>query len=235
VRVSGYATALSPEAVQLAYQICVQGRADLALAPDESTGFVMTLLRLLAFEPATGPVAKPAGASVSPPAGLSGAPVKRATAPLMTPLPSVAGPPSSVVSTPREDAASPPVEIRDWPAFVAGMNLSGIALQLAAQTELKSLTGNEIVLAVPEASRHLTDKAYADKLKAAVEAALGKRVRMRFEFGAESTATLAAQEKRRRSETQASTEAAFRDDPFVQDVLERFNAKVRPDSIKPNE
>ena len=49
-----YAAALSPEAVQLAYQICVQGRADLALAPDESTGFAMTLLRLLAFEPATG-------------------------------------------------------------------------------------------------------------------------------------------------------------------------------------
>ena len=48
-----YAAAFSPEAVQLAYQICVQGRADLALAPDESTGFVMTLLRLLAFEPAT--------------------------------------------------------------------------------------------------------------------------------------------------------------------------------------
>ena len=78
------------------------------------------------------------------------------------------------------------------------MKLSGIALQLAAQTELKEVTGNEIVLAVPEASRHLTDKAYADKLKAAVEGALGKRVRMRFEFGGAATATLAAQEKRKR-------------------------------------
>ncbi len=43
----------APKVVQLAYQICVQGRADLALAPDEPTGFAMTLLRLLAFEPAT--------------------------------------------------------------------------------------------------------------------------------------------------------------------------------------
>ena len=137
--------------------------------------------------------------------------------------------------TPTVETPVPATEINDWPAFVAGMKLSGIALQLAAQTELKEVTGNEIVLAVPEASRHLTDKAYADKLKAAVEGALGKRVRMRFEFGGAATATLAAQEKRKRSEAQASTEAAFRDDPFVQDVLERFNAKVRPDSIKPNE
>ncbi len=50
-RVGALAARLTPEMVQLAYQICVQGRADLPLAPDEATGFSMTLLRLLAFEP----------------------------------------------------------------------------------------------------------------------------------------------------------------------------------------
>ncbi|MEP6657240.1 MAG: DNA polymerase III subunit gamma/tau, partial [Betaproteobacteria bacterium] len=50
-RVVDYAARMSPEQVQLAYQICVAGRADLALAPDEAMGFSMTLLRLLAFEP----------------------------------------------------------------------------------------------------------------------------------------------------------------------------------------
>ena len=53
-RISALAASMAPESVQLAYQICVQGRADLALAPDEATGFSMTLLRLLAFEPARG-------------------------------------------------------------------------------------------------------------------------------------------------------------------------------------
>ena len=43
-RIAGYATAFTPDAVQLAYQICVQGRADMALAPDEQTGFAMTLV-----------------------------------------------------------------------------------------------------------------------------------------------------------------------------------------------
>ena len=50
-RIADFASRIAPEAVQLAYQICVQGRADLALAPDETMGFSMTLLRLLAFEP----------------------------------------------------------------------------------------------------------------------------------------------------------------------------------------
>jgi DNA polymerase-3 subunit gamma/tau len=121
----------------------------------------------------------------------------------------------------------------DWPAFVAAMKLTGIALQLAAQSALKGSTGGEIVLAVPEAARHLTDKPYADKLKAALEQALGRRVRLRFDVEEIADPTLAAQEKREREAARASTEAAFRDDPFVQDVLSRFDARIKPDSIKP--
>ena len=42
---------VTPEHAQLCYQICTLGRRDLGLAPDESTGFEMVLLRLLAFKP----------------------------------------------------------------------------------------------------------------------------------------------------------------------------------------
>jgi hypothetical protein len=40
-------------------------------------------------------------------------------------------------------------------------------------------------------------------------------------------------ERRERAEAQSKTEAAFRDDPFVQDVLSRFDGRIKPDSIKP--
>lgn len=43
---------LSPEAVQLYYQIALHGRRDLPMAPDPFAGFEMTLLRMLAFAPA---------------------------------------------------------------------------------------------------------------------------------------------------------------------------------------
>ncbi len=45
---------IDPESVQLYYQIALQGREDLPLAPDEHAGFVMTLLRMLAFRPEGG-------------------------------------------------------------------------------------------------------------------------------------------------------------------------------------
>jgi len=59
---------LDPESVQLYYQMAVQGREDLPLAPDEHSGFLMTVLRMLAFRPSGGeqpalvskPVASPA-------------------------------------------------------------------------------------------------------------------------------------------------------------------------------
>jgi DNA polymerase-3 subunit gamma/tau len=233
-RIAAYATTFTPDAVQLAYQICVQGRADMALAPDEQTGFAMTLLRLLAFEPAAGSSAeaKPAVRTVAGEATSSSG-----QAASHMPSPPVAAPTApGIAGAPLEPGAAPaaPLQIADWPAFVAGLKLSGIALQLAAQTELKAIAGNEIVLAVPEAARHLIDKAYTDKLKAALDEALGRRVRLRFDVDAVAGATLAAQEKRERAEVKAKTEAAFRDDPFVQDVLSRFDATIKTESIKPN-
>ena len=46
---------IDAESVQLYYQIALQGREDLPLAPDEHGGFVMTVLRLLAFKPEGAP------------------------------------------------------------------------------------------------------------------------------------------------------------------------------------
>ena len=51
---AGLARAISPEDVQLYYQIALGGRRDLAVAPEPRAGFEMTLLRMLAFRPDSG-------------------------------------------------------------------------------------------------------------------------------------------------------------------------------------
>ena len=50
-RIQALGRAIDPETVQLCYQIALQGRDDLPLAPDEHAGFLMTLLRMLVFRP----------------------------------------------------------------------------------------------------------------------------------------------------------------------------------------
>jgi DNA polymerase-3 subunit gamma/tau len=53
-RIVELAGRLDRESTQLYYQIALQGREDLPLAPDEHAGFVMTVLRMLAFRPEGG-------------------------------------------------------------------------------------------------------------------------------------------------------------------------------------
>ncbi|MEW6561061.1 MAG: DNA polymerase III subunit gamma/tau [Pseudomonadota bacterium] len=79
---------LSPELVQLAYTTVLHGRNELSLAPDDRTGFTMTLLRLLAFAPVvaggvpTGGLALPNGAGAVPAPQGKAAPVAQASAPV---------------------------------------------------------------------------------------------------------------------------------------------------------
>ena len=56
-----FAETLAPRDIQLYYQIATIGRSELGVAPDEYAGFTMTLLRMLAFQPA--------GANEGPPSG----------------------------------------------------------------------------------------------------------------------------------------------------------------------
>lgn len=55
---------MTPQDVQLCYQIALQGRQDLAFAPDGRTGLEMVLLRMLAFRPMSGAGIVPQAISV---------------------------------------------------------------------------------------------------------------------------------------------------------------------------
>ena len=116
---------------------------------------------------------------------------------------------------------------------MASLGLTGMARELAAQTEMRRLEGSALTLALPAAHQHLAGKPYADRLKAALEQATGARLLLAFEVGEAATDSLAERNAREKSEAKARHEAAFRDEPFVRDVVTRFDARVRPDSIKP--
>ncbi|WP_310463707.1 DNA polymerase III subunit gamma/tau [Sphaerotilus sp.] len=66
--VRALAPLLAPDETQVLYSIALHGRAELALAPDEYSGLMMVLLRLLAFRPqGAAVVATPAAPRVAPP------------------------------------------------------------------------------------------------------------------------------------------------------------------------
>jgi DNA polymerase III subunit gamma/tau len=96
--VSRLAPLLAADETQLLYSICLHGRAEIGLAPDEYSGLVMVLLRWLAFPPAG------EGAAARREDGEDGA-VKRAGAPAAAAVRPVAV--RAAVTTPEDSSRVP--------------------------------------------------------------------------------------------------------------------------------
>ncbi|MFM5589709.1 DNA polymerase III subunit gamma/tau [Aeromonas veronii] len=114
------AKAMSPEEVQLCYQIVLGGRKDLPWAPDGRTALEMTCLRMLAFSPRRDAL-HPASLTALPPSMTSSAtpvvslPGKRPAAESAAPAPISGAVPaplaSPVASTPVATSAVPAVDV----------------------------------------------------------------------------------------------------------------------------
>ncbi len=209
------AASLSTDDVQLFYQIALLGRRDLALAPDEQSGFTMTMLRMLAFKRGA------SGAHVDVAAVQSKTSVSTGVA--------KASPASAVVV--NNAAAS--AFSGDWPAFVTQQNFSGMAGMLAKQCEFKSWQGGVLELTVADQHKHLTAKPYQDKLKAALQPIIGENLRLNITIGQVAGVTVAANETRVRSQQQAEAEAAIDADPFVRSLQQDFGAEIDRAAIRP--
>ncbi|MBV6811671.1 DNA polymerase III subunit gamma/tau [Xanthomonas campestris pv. pennamericanum] len=117
-----FAAQLRPEVVQLWYQMALNGRRDLYLAPSPRAGFEMAVLRMLAFRPAA---AVPAGGSddgrgaTAGDGARSGAAGGQAAAPAAA-APAVVASPAAVTDTvPAAEASLPASATRATPISAA--------------------------------------------------------------------------------------------------------------------
>lgn len=237
---------LSPEAVQLFYQICIMGMRDLPLAPDPRSGAEMTLLRMLAFAPepdsqvARSSSAKiPAqqfesvasraevadGASAAGHQTSGQAPLESEQA--RTDVQQVESRPGSAEASETSakfDEASQPTD-QPWHEMVAACPASGVTRMLLEHAVPAARDGSTLELLLDP--RH--DTLLSDAQQQAMARALApfgvSAVRIRVEsFAAESP----AQRKERLAiEAQAQAEAAVAADPVVQSLLREFGGQVQ--------
>ncbi|MEA9490346.1 DNA polymerase III subunit gamma/tau [Xanthomonas campestris] len=122
---TGFAAQLRPEVVQLWYQMALNGRRDLYLAPSPRAGFEMAVLRMLAFRPAAavpagsgddGRGASAGGHTRGTATGVQAAPAAAAPAPAATSAKAADVSPAPVVSAPPVAAAPSPVVVLPTPA-----------------------------------------------------------------------------------------------------------------------
>jgi DNA polymerase-3 subunit gamma/tau len=201
------AARFAPEDLQLYYQIALQGRADLALAPDEYAGFAMALLRMLAFAP-SGQTAE-------------------STAPPIVPSASHSAPAASAVESKKNPADLP------WQELVEQLGLSGMALMLARHCELIGRDGARVRLRLAQAHQHLLDGPYQERLRAALVRHFGEPLRLEIGVADEAQSSPAALAERDREERQAQAIAAIERDPFVRELVESLDGRIVESSIRP--
>ena len=199
---------LSPETLQLYYQIALLGRRDIGLAPDEYAGFTMSLLRMLAFMPtekSTSPSEKLA-VNVVPSAHIG-----TSSATSSSRQPSLA---TAALNSMRAQAATLQVAENsalqtnqstramefdetsdqtsnqanrqfngDWRGFVdTHLKKLGLGRALAQNSEMITFDENSMHFRIAETNKHLVSPTYQDKLSSAINEQLGKRIKLSFEI-----------------------------------------------------
>ncbi|MEQ1532125.1 MAG: DNA polymerase III subunit gamma/tau [Sideroxydans sp.] len=219
VRLMQFAQQFTPEEIQLNYQIVIHGRKELDLAPDEYAGFTMTLLRMLAFVPAsTGDHVVPrvvAVPKVVMPVAVSAAPKLLATESVAT-------------------YQAPSVEL-DWNTLLTQINVQGMARELAKNSVLTSFTDGCLVLSLaPQHKQLQSNKLAVDKLQAVLSEYFAKPIKLVVELGvSKDIATPAAVAQHEKQTRQQQAEAAIKQDAFVRDAQIHLGAQVIENSIKP--
>ena len=197
--------------LQLYYQIAVQGRSDIGLAPDEYAGFTMTLLRMLAFAPgaqAQAASVAPARESEKVARGASAAPARAAP------------------------AAAPSTDL-GWDALVQELAVVGMTRQLAQHCEMTLLDATRIDLTLPKAQEHLLEGAHQGKLKAALQQRYGAAFKVNFTVAQGEINSPVMIANREQQARQAQAEQEIQGDPFVKELQTSFGARVKASSIKP--
>ncbi|PQZ59964.1 DNA polymerase III subunit gamma/tau [Achromobacter sp. MYb9] len=117
-----------------------------------------------------------------------------------------------------------------WPELAASLPVTGLAAELARQSEWAGVQGDAIVLRV--AVRTLAESESRVRLQTVLCEHFGQSVRLDVEVGVTGDATAHAVAQAERAARQQAAEDAVAVDPFVQALLADFGGQVVPGSIR---
>ena len=218
--------AMPADETQLLYSLCLHGRTELGLAPDEYAALTMVLLRLLAFKPKAhqaqevqqvqAPAAQKKTLATAP-IQVKNLPVRQASEPTERTSPKV------LVAT--EEGHFWTQTVRQ---LVATEAVTALVRELALQSQLIARDTDQWHLRID--SESLNQGTARERLQAALNSA-GYAVKLVVEIG-KVTDSPAQRNAAELAEKQKAAEDLIHSDPMVQAMVENFGAKIVPGTIK---
>ncbi len=205
---------ISPEDVQLFYQIALIGKRDLYLSTSSQCALEMTLLRMLSF--------KPANKSNYVPSSIEkNIETKK-----------------KVANNPDEKKADQNLQDlnenkQSWPKIIENLNLQGVAYSLASNCSLKETTDDRIVLNLAPQHEGIATTNVKQKLEKALQLYFDKDLSLVIEISAKEIETPAKEKDRADAKKRSRAEKYVEEDEVVKAFKSSFGAEVIEGSIKP--
>ena len=216
-----FADSLSAADVQLFYQIAIIGRRDLHLAPDPRSGAEMTLLRMLAFRPASAAVASDSGPA---------RPTRRSTGA----SPRKSGKTEATAAAGSTSGAG--WQDPDWAALIPALDLKGAVRMLAINCAYLHRQGTTIYFRADRKAESVFTPERRNALSDALSKHFGEALTVNIAFE-EPVAVVAEtpveEASRKTDERYAAARAAIEADPTVRTLKDLFGAEINTDSIEP--
>jgi DNA polymerase-3 subunit gamma/tau len=204
---------LDAEDVQLFYQIAINGKRDLYLAPEPRSGAEMTLLRMLAFQP------------------------DGEAAPRTRRQPAVQKAAPSVARTKAEPAA--PAEQwqdPDWAELVPTLSLTGLNKQLASNCAYVRREGDVVHFSLDRRAESYLTRSRQEAVAEALSSHFGESLKIEIAIaelqdgaGKETPVQVA---RRREVEELDAARADLEADPNVKALKDMFGAELVPESVE---
>ena len=253
-KLTTFSQQLSPDMTQLFYQIALHGKRDLPYAADPKSGFEMTLLRMMHFQPATIDTSANMPAVIS---NVQSTPVKTTAAKTKEQVqPSPAKPvPSESAIKPAKPNPPPPIEAvapesidvahnsasaslngENWLSLINSLKLTALARQLADNSAFVRFDNDRVTLSIAPELAHLASKKPQERLEASLTKSIGHPITITFvdsptdEAGSPTLATERAEQVV--ADQERATES-IHNDPAVDAIKAAFDARVIESTIKP--
>ena len=239
---------ISPETVQLLYQIALHGKRDLPFAADPKSGFEMTLLRMLSFQPKRvasitndQTVASPI-VETKPASQVSAKPQAQIPAPASAPEAEreplqVNEAKAEIVSdVPAEPVNNSALSADSWTATIASLKLAALSRQLADNSAFIKFENSKLFLSIAPELAHLATEKSKERLESALKQYLNTAVSVVIEQDAvqhQASQTLATQQAQQRTNRQQQAADSIHNDPAVDAIKQAFNGQVIESTIKP--
>jgi DNA polymerase-3 subunit gamma/tau len=209
---------LAMEDVQLFYQAGIMGRRDLHLAPDPRSGAEMTLLRMLAFRPAT---------AESPGSAGGNGPARTAVGrpPRLEPKP------AAIKASAPDRGPAAWVE-PDWSVLVTRIGVGGAVRLLASNCAYLKRDGNTIYLGLDPRSESLLTKRRKEDLAHKLSEHFGETLQVDIALHADGGETPVQAETRLADERMEAARQSLEADPNVQALKNMFGAELKAETIE---